>query len=123
GSIRMPSTAAYNDLLSKNYVSKNNRYAKYDTLATPEDLSALFDVLSSIKDRKGNSPKITANTIMSNPDFDKIKQSGYSEYYYESFLDTLQAYPNCQDSFKIWEQGITSKLFTPQLHGREHINV
>jgi hypothetical protein len=123
GSIRMPSIAAYNDLILKGFVSKQNKYAKYDTLATKDDLTSLFDILLKVKDNKGVNPKITANTIMYNPDFDKIEKSGFSEYFNESFLNTLQSYPSHSNSFKLWKEGMAANLFIPQLHGREHINI
>src|SRR5690606_30778756 len=37
------------------------------------------------------------------------------------FTETLKRYPHC--SFKMWEEGINNKLFYPQFHGREHLNV
>jgi hypothetical protein len=55
GSIRMPSINSLNYLI-KNGVDLNKgdslRYNSNDTLATPADLSALFDILSSHRDKK-----------------------------------------------------------------------
>jgi len=49
--------------------------------------------------------------------------SGFKEYYYEPFTETLKKYPNHNNSFSLWRQGIQAGLFYPQLHGREHLNV
>lgn len=71
GSIRMPSREVYQKLLNKGYAVDRDAYNKYDSLASEADLSNLFDVLSRYKDKNGNSPVITANAVMANPDFKK----------------------------------------------------
>jgi len=60
---------------------------------------------------------------MTNPFFSKIKASGYEDYYYELFTDTLKRYPNHDRSFDLWKMGIKNGVFKPQFHGREHLNV
>ncbi len=123
GSIRMPSREVYETLLKKGFPLNKTSYNRFDSLASEDDLAALFEVLYSIKDMNGNSVKITANTIVANPDFDKIEQSGFTEYHYEPFTETLKKYPNHSNSFSIWQEGINAGIFRPQFHGREHINV
>lgn len=123
GSIRMPSKAVYNDLLSKGLPVDRLPFLKYDSLASESDLKALFEVLSDVKDKNGNPAIITANTNVVNPDFEKIKQSGYKEYHYELFTDTLKRYPEHGNSFELWKEGMRHKLWRPQFHGREHLNV
>ena len=123
GSIRMPSFAVYEALLKQGFKVNKNPFNKFDSLASEEDLSALFDVLSSVKDKNNNHAIITANTIIANPDFKKIEQSDYQEYHFESFTETLQHYPAHSKSFEIWQEGIRNSVFKPQFHGREHLNV
>ncbi len=123
GSIRMPSREVYEMLIAKGVPLQKSTYNRYDSLASEEDLSALFDVLTSFKDKNGNPAKITANTIVGNPDFDKILQSGFKEYHLEPFTATLQKYPQHSRSFDLWKEGMTAGVFIPQFHGREHINV
>ena len=124
GSIRMPSRDTLNLLLSKGVkLNPELGYDKYDTLASNSDLEMLFDVLDSVKDKNGNPAKITFNTIMTNPNFDKIKESGYTEYYYELFIDTLKRYPNHDRSFLLWKEGMANNFMKPQFHAREHLNV
>jgi hypothetical protein len=60
---------------------------------------------------------------VANPDFERIRKSNFSEYFFEPFTDTLKKYPSCEDSFEVWKQGINCGLFMPQFHGREHLNV
>lgn len=126
GSIRMPSNETFDnlgkagiDLLS----DEGYRFNKYDTLATGEDLTLLFKVLSSVKDASGRSAVITPMAVMANPDFQKIRDNHFNTYYYEPFTETLKRLPGCEASYKLWKEGVTNRLFVPQFHGREHLNV
>jgi hypothetical protein len=123
GSIRMPSREVYERLLNAGITVDRCPYNKYDSLASEEDLSALFEVLTMFRDKNGNPPIITANTVVANPDFEKIQASGYKEYFYEPFTETLRKYPAHQNAFKLWKEGISSGVFYPQFHGREHVNI
>jgi len=126
GSVRMPSLSSF-DKLEKSGLDLRSfdaeRYNLNDTMASSSDLEKLFEVLSDVKNNHGTNPVFTALTIVANPDFDKIKNSGFNEYFYEPFTETLKRYPGCEDSFKLWKKGIENKLFFPQMHGREHLNV
>ena len=98
-------------------------FENYDSLLTSADFSALFKVLNNHKGSNGKPPIITANTIMANPNFAKIRDSNFEEYYYESFTETLNNSPQHIGVFDSWEKGVEKGFFYPQLHGREHINV
>ncbi len=121
GSIRMPDSATFQKLLHSGLRVDKCHYCSNDTLADTKDFSMLFDVLTQHKDYKGNHPVITANTVVANPDFDRIKDSDFNEYFYEPFTKTLNRYPN--RDFESWKWGVENKLFFPQFHGREHLNV
>ena len=126
GSIRMPSNSSFKRLerLGLDLRSADaERYNLNDTLATHNDLVNLFDVLARIKDSNGNYAVFTPVTIVANPDFKRIKESGFRDYFYEPFTDTLKRHEGCERSFVMWETGIKSRLFVPQMHGREHLNV
>ncbi len=126
GSIRMPSKTVFNELttLGVDLTSgEGSRYNRYDSLATVDDLSALFELLASCKGGDGNPAVFTAVSVVANPDFDRIRASNFQEYRYEVFTETLKRYPGCQDSFSLWREGIDKRLFIPQFHGREHLNV
>lgn len=123
GSIRMPSKEIYEHLLKKGYRVDRDPFMKYDSLASEQDLQELTDVLMSVKDRNGNYAKLTLNTIMANPDFQRIREDGFRQYHYELFTDTLNKYPNHKKSFQLWQEGINTGIFKPQFHGREHLNV
>lgn len=123
GAIRMSSKAVYDKLLKAGYSVDNRPYEKYDSLASEQDISMLFEVLTRFRDKNGNHPVITANSLVVNPDFEKIKDSGYEEYHYELFTETLKRYSNHANSFDLWKEGMNYGVFFPQFHGREHINV
>lgn len=126
GSIRMPSIAAFSRLDKAGVDLRSctaERYNLYDTLASENDLAGLFEVLSRFKDSQDNNPVFTALAIVANPDFQKIKESGFSKYYYEPFTENLKRIPGCENSLKLWKEGIERKIFIPEMHGREHLNV
>jgi hypothetical protein len=128
GSIRMPSTEAFKRLDEAGIKLRNphgeaERFNRYDTLATSTDLESLYEVLSSVKDSNGNPAVFTPVSIVANPDFKKIEASGFQEYFYEPFTETLKRFPGCENSFELWKEGMEKKLFVPQMHGREHLNV
>lgn len=123
GSIRMASKEVYKKLLAKGYPVDKLSYLKYDSLESNLDLVKLFEVLTSFRDSHGNHPVITANTIISNPDFEKIRTSDFKEYHSELFTETLKKYPEHDKVFELHKQGIANKVFYPQLHGMEHVNV
>jgi hypothetical protein len=123
GSIRMPSKEVFHALLKKGIRIDLLSYNKYDSLASEEDLALLFEILYSVKDKYGNPALITANTIVANPDFDKIHAAGFNDYFYEPFTETLKRYPKHAKSFELMQQGMNEGVFKPQFHGREHLNV
>lgn len=98
-------------------------YNLNDTLASSKDLELLFEVLAGFKGRNGNNAVFTPVSIVANPDFQKIKNSGFKNYYFEPFTDTLKRFPGCENSYQLWLEGIRNKVFIPQMHGREHLNV
>ncbi|MEI6680005.1 MAG: hypothetical protein WCL21_15430 [Mariniphaga sp.] len=121
GSIRMPSAEVYHKLLDNGIRVDKCHYSRYDSLANVEDFEMLFDILIKFKDVNGHHPVITANAVVANPDFDKIRESNYQQYFYEPFTETIKKYTNC--SFELWKQGMDEHIFHPQFHGREHLNV
>ncbi len=123
GSIRLPDIALYSAYKKRFPEYLNNPYLKYDSLASSDDLNSLFELLSSFKDKNNNSPIFTFNTVVANPDFEKIKNSDYKNYYYEPFTATLEKYSKHSNTFQLWQQAIENKLMYPQFHGREHVNV
>lgn len=125
GSIRMPSLAALERLKKKGIDLESEdsfRYNNNDTLAGVKDFDMLFEVLSRHKDIHGRPAVFTAVSVVANPDFERIKQSDFTNYYFETFDKTLERY-GYPEAFNCWKVGIDNKLFIPQFHAREHLNV
>ena len=122
GSIRVPSPEIYNHLQKAGLSVDKSRF-RFDTLETKEDLEQLFNALASVKDQNGHNAIMTPVTNMANPDFEKIRQSDFTEYHYEKFTTTLIKYGRGSDTFNLFKEGMSAGIFTPELHGREHITV
>lgn len=120
GAIRTPSKNALQAFKNKGLDVANSVY-KNDSLESNEDVDMLFNVLQSFKDVNGRSLVITANVIMGNPDFEKIKESNFTQYHYQHFTDTLNQYPNHHQVFSSYQKATANGLFMPQFHGREHL--
>lgn len=123
GSIRMPSRKIFEKALDNGYRVDLNEYEKFDTILSELDLKYLFQVLSSFRDFRGRFPVITANCVVANPDFNKIENTEFSEYFYESILETFTRYFGNSNVFSYWQQGKDEGLLQFQYHAREHVNV
>ena len=123
GSIRVRDKEAYRNLLQAGLAVDKTRYG-YDTLCTTEDLQMLFDVLTSVKDKHGNHAVFTPFANIANPDFEKIKASGFRQYYREPFTATMERIGKAYEgAYDLWKQGIAEGIFRPEYHGTEHISV
>jgi hypothetical protein len=123
GSIRMPSREVYSQFISKGFDISGSDYNRLDTIENNEDITLLYEILHSNKDSAGNPAVITANCVVGNPDFHKIRLSDFREYYFEQVTETLKRYPHREKVESLWKQGISDKIFHPQFHGCEHVNV
>jgi len=123
GSSCMPSADTYQKLVQKGIRVDQCPYTSFDALASEQDLEDLFSVLTEFNDLNNAHPVITANVVMMNPDFGKIRNYEFEKYYGEPFTETLKRYPLHDRSFSLWMQGASEGLFYPQYHGREHLNI
>lgn len=122
GSVRMPSNEICEKLSKDNMLDLSDPYNRFDTLESEKDITALLNVLSSVKDSKGRHPVITANCLMANPNFDLIRSNGYNSYHFEPVYATFERY-NQSDAWVLWKKAIEHGFIYPQFHGREHVNV
>lgn len=123
GSNNIASGEDYQRLLKQGVPVDRSVYSRYDTIERSADLEALFEVLSSVKDARGNPAVFTPFVNLANPDFERIKASGFKEYHYEPLDQTLERYGERDKVLNLYSQGIDSGLFQPQFHGREHLAV
>lgn len=123
GSIRIPSRNSYEALIKSGIPADSCPFLSYDHLEQIDDFTELYKVMKELYEKYGKSPKITANYIMANPDFNSIRESGFKDYSYISLKDKLES----EDEFHAYKQqieiGMKQKWFHPQLHGREHLNI
>jgi hypothetical protein len=115
GSQRIPDKTVYNYCLKNGYPMNQNIYTQYDCLESVEDVSRLKDVLNSYSSK----PMFTLNMILANPDYLKIKESNFEQYFYKP-IDKSISYSSVLTEIK---EGIDKGVFSAQFHGREHINV
>lgn len=127
GNVRLDSKEA-REKMDKAGLKVHSRFDAYDTLETREDLEALYEVLTSVKDKNGRHAVFTPFALPCNINFEAMQEEGYGRYIYELLPDTYeklsalqpQAY---QGAWDLWQEGIEKGLMAPQLHGREHFNV
>ena len=122
GSERIPDRKSLEFLQNNEFDIYSNPHNYLDSLETEDDLAALYDTLLKFRDRHGNYPVITANSVTANPDFDKIRSSGFREYHFEGTTETYSRKSECKHCSKLIHEGIARNIYHPQFHGREHLN-
>ncbi|UAM96622.1 hypothetical protein K8354_09730 [Polaribacter litorisediminis] len=95
----------------------------YDTFESANDLQNLFDTLKAIKGKDDKNPKFTFLMNPSNPDFKKIKESNFQNFYNETFLETLDNRNDGKEIFDLYNTALENKMIEIGFHGREHLNV
>jgi hypothetical protein len=127
GNVRLDSKRA-RDQMDSEGLKIYSRFDAFDTLETRGDLEILFETLTSVKDRNGNPAVFTPFAVPCNINFEKVEQTGFTEYHYEllpvtfSKLSTQQ--PAAYDgAWELLQEGVEQGLFVPQFHGREHLNL
>ena len=123
GSIRMPSKKVYDKLLRAGIRVDKCHYCMNDSIASEDDISLLFEVLSSVKDKNDSPVVITANAVVANPDFKKIKESDFSAYFFKRIDEGMKEIKGCENVLSMWKQGQNEGYFRIQSHGREHVNI
>lgn len=94
-----------------------------DTFETAEDLKQLFLVLSSVKDKNGDTAKFTFLMNPANPNFKKIEEDKFRNYHYETFIETLSIKDDGGKVLDLYKKAINDKMIEVGFHGREHLNV
>jgi hypothetical protein len=127
GNVRLNSKKAL-DKMQRAGLKIGSRFDAYDTLETYSDLEALYEVLSSVKDKNGRSAVFTPFAMPCNINFKAIAQTSYRHYKYEILPKTYAKLEQLQPqaysgTWPLWQEGIRHGLMVPQFHGREHLNL
>lgn len=127
GNVRLDSKKARENM-DKAGLKIHSRFDAFDTLETKEDLEALYEVLSSVKDKNGRYAVFTPFALPCNINFEAMQEEGYERYIYELLPETYEKLSALQPkayqgAWSLWKEGIEKGLMVPQLHGREHFNV
>lgn len=127
GNVRLDSKDARRKM-DKAGLKIHSRFDAFDTLENREDLEALFEVLSSVKDKNDNPAVFTPFAMPCNIDFEAMKEDGYQKYIYEPLPETysklsLKDPKAYEGAWELWNEGIEKGLMKPQFHGREHLNL
>jgi len=120
GSIRVSSRSAYDELVARGWAMERSCYS-VDALETDEDLELLYSVLESVRDCRGRPACMTANMVTANPDFQRIREAEFKEYYYQPVESALASSSQRKGVAESWHEGMKKKVFLPQLHAREHV--
>ncbi len=120
GAIRTPSAEVLGAFRNRGFAMAGSVY-QFDMLESAGDLDRLFGLLLEFSDSRGNPPVMTANMIMANPDFEAIRQSGFTAYHYEKSAATCLRQSGHEQVPRLWNTGIQQRVFHPQFHGREHL--
>ncbi|WP_288651615.1 hypothetical protein [uncultured Parabacteroides sp.] len=123
GSVRMSSPENFERLKKAGISIEKSHYNLYDSLESNDDMSHLMELLCMHKDATGRHPVITGVNVVANPDFEKVKATGYKEYFYEPYIETCKHYTAHDKVHDLWKEGIANRLLIPVFHGREHLNV
>lgn len=122
GAIRMPSRETYEKLRVAG-AGDGCFFDKFDSLESSKDLELLFEVLSSVKDHKGQYAIMQPFTVVANPNYEAIEANQFSKYEYEPFTDTYKRYTHTEHTFETVKEGVQAGIWHPQSHGREHIHL
>jgi len=123
GSSRMGSKDDFNWFYRQGYEVDKCPYNSNDTLERNDDLEGLIYSLNTVSDKFANSGKFTINNIVANPDYERIRLSGFKEYFFEPSTETLKRYPHTDRVMELYGQGINKSSLKVQFHGREHLNI
>ncbi len=121
GAIRTRDKATFTALQKAGLSPEQSKYDSLDALERKEDLEALFQILSGFKDKNSKPPIFTFNTILTNPDFQKIGELEFENYYYRDLFESYQ-YWYGESNRLVWSRAIDENLIYPQFHAREHLN-
>jgi hypothetical protein len=128
GTVRINNNTAFQNIQHKYPFKPDKRMDFFDALETQEDLQALFEVLNSVKDQKGQPAVFTPYALSQNLDFEQMAMEDYQKLHFELLPNTFEklaandpaAY---EGTYALVKEGVQASIFRPEFHGREHFNL
>ncbi|HSI77214.1 MAG TPA: hypothetical protein VK957_15035 [Lunatimonas sp.] len=124
GAARLPNKQVFQCLLGKgiklSFKENKGFRTVLDGFESPQELSQLLEVLLKHKDADGKNPVFTFNVTTGNPDFGKIEDHDFGEYFSEPFHHTMER--ERPGVLNIWRSGIENGLISPQYMGHDPVN-
>lgn len=127
GNVRVDSRQA-RERMNEKGLKILSRFDAFDTLETKNDLEALYEVLTSVKDHNGRNAVFTPFAVPCNINFEEVIKKRFDRYRYELLPETFEKLaaqqPEAYDgAWNLFKEGIEKRLMKPLFHGREHLNL
>ncbi|MGH1433685.1 MAG: hypothetical protein ACRBG0_04405 [Lewinella sp.] len=122
GSVRMPNLITYETLLENRIRVDKCPYNRLDNLESTEDILRLRDTLNKLEKKIRKRVVITANVVMSNPDFLKIEESTFQKFSELNLRQSHDYYNGNTEGLEMFKQVVEEGYLYPQLHGLNHVN-
>lgn len=116
----MPDREVYEELIHVGAVSRGNPWAT-DALETVEDIDALCDVLRRYPDSQGRPLPITANFIVSNPEFAVLESTNGKDLPFIALDADAENNPVSRVLTEAWRTAAAAGFIVPEYHGLWHI--
>lgn len=120
GAVRTPDRDTL-DALSRMAGLKTSLFDSLDCLESADDLACVAETLRSVKDADGRPARLTANTVLGNPDFDAVVDNGFGEFHGESLFESYRRYHGA-DLWPLWQSLMEEGLWRPQFHADYHLD-
>lgn len=124
GAARLPNKQVFQSLLGRgiklSFKENKGFRTVLDGFESPQELNRLLEVLLKHEGDDGKNPIFTFNVTTGNPDFRKIEEHDFREYFSEPFHLTMEKErPGVLD---LWRSGIENGLISPQFMGHDPVN-
>jgi hypothetical protein len=123
GSTRFPDIETVNIFKQAGYNVDKCGFSRYDCLETNKDLESLIQMLKSLSEKHDKKICLTMLCNTSNPNFELIKKSNFTQYSGEILSDSISEDSKRDKIINLLKKGRNLGYFDMQYHGREHLNV
>lgn len=123
GSDRFSDKAIRDYYIKKGYPIEKCWMSFVDNFESNQDAEEFLALLYEQGSQGKSRPKCTFLFNPANPDFEKIGERNFQDYYYESFQDRVVRSPNSEKLIHHYRKAIEEGVLEVAFHGREHLYV